>query len=205
MPSDSQPGELWQACLDFPDDTGVWERFLEAYLPVFRSIAVRVAFRWGAAGEASDVLQEICLKVSGLARQGKLSGLDNGRRESYLKALAANAASDYFRCRRRERRNDQTTLPLPDQESQLQSELGVDALEAGVLFRQLDDLIEGMPRERHIFHLYYRQGFSAQEIAAIPALGLSVKGVESLLRRITKRMKERLDERGKGFSAGTPS
>ena len=41
------------------------------------------------------------------------------------------------------------------------------------------------PRDRAIFWLYYRHGFTAVEIAALPAVHLSHKGVESVLRRIT--------------------
>jgi RNA polymerase sigma-70 factor (ECF subfamily) len=40
-------------------------------------------------------------------------------------------------------------------------------------------------RDRVMFWLYYRQGYTAEEIARLPAIGLTAKGVESALRRVT--------------------
>jgi RNA polymerase sigma-70 factor (ECF subfamily) len=40
-------------------------------------------------------------------------------------------------------------------------------------------------RDRALFWLYYRQGFTAEEIAGMTAIGLTAKGVESALRRVT--------------------
>jgi RNA polymerase sigma-70 factor (ECF subfamily) len=40
-------------------------------------------------------------------------------------------------------------------------------------------------RKRTIFWLRHRQGFTASEIAAIPSIGLTTEGVESILMRLT--------------------
>ena len=47
-----------------------------------------------------------------------------------------------------------------------------------------------------LFWLYYRQGFTAEEIAALPAAGLSAKGVESALRRIAGWLRDRIEGPG---------
>jgi RNA polymerase sigma-70 factor (ECF subfamily) len=44
-------------------------------------------------------------------------------------------------------------------------------------------------RDRTIFWLYYRQGFSAREIAELPGLGLTQKGVESCIHRLTNMLR----------------
>jgi DNA-directed RNA polymerase specialized sigma24 family protein len=58
------------------------------------------------------------------------------------------------------------------------------------LLTQLDRKLRSAPgvigeRDRAFFWLYYRQGFTAEEIAGLAATGLTAKGVESALRRVT--------------------
>jgi RNA polymerase sigma-70 factor (ECF subfamily) len=54
--------------------------------------------------------------------------------------------------------------------------------------------VAGADRDRNskIFWLYYRAGLSAAAIAALPGIGLSTKGVESLILRITRELRERM-------------
>src|SRR5437667_159549 len=46
--------------------------------------------------------------------------------------------------------------------------------------------VQDLPRSRLIFWLYYRSGLSASAIASIPNIGLTTKGVESALLRLTR-------------------
>ena len=70
--------------------------------------------------------------------------------------------------------------------------------ERRVLLREIDvhlrALVEGphAARDRRIFWLYYRVGLPAASIAALPGIGLSTKGVESTLHRLTRELRERL-------------
>ena len=68
---------------------------------------------------------------------------------------------------------------------------------------ELDRMLKAAPgptaeRDRNLFWLYYLQGLTADEIAALPGSELSAKGVESALRRVTtwlrKEMKARKPE-----------
>jgi RNA polymerase sigma-70 factor (ECF subfamily) len=43
-----------------------------------------------------------------------------------------------------------------------------------------------------IFWLYYQQGMSAKTIASLPAVGLTAKGVESAIFRLTRQVREAL-------------
>jgi len=52
--------------------------------------------------------------------------------------------------------------------------------------------VETLQRDRTIFWLYYRQGLTAKEIGALPSIGLSLKGVESTLHRLTQLVREHL-------------
>ena len=68
----------------------------------------------------------------------------------------------------------------------------VQSLELKVLVREIDKQLGCPPRDRNVFWLYYREGLTAAEIAAIPAVGLSVKGVESLIHRMGAELRERM-------------
>ena len=56
-------------------------------------------------------------------------------------------------------------------------------------------------RNREIFWMHFRQGFSAKEIAEVSS-GLSLKGVQSCLKRLTDLLRERLSEPSRSPSAG---
>jgi|SRR5215471_12997525 len=68
------------------------------------------------------------------------------------------------------------------------------ALEDRILFRQIDACLKAQwsgpnfSRDYSIFWLYYGDGLSAKAISCIPSIRLSVKGVESLLFRLTRLM-----------------
>jgi RNA polymerase sigma-70 factor, ECF subfamily len=75
-----------------------------------------------------------------------------------------------------------------------------------MLFDQINKLLgdacppETLERDRIVFWLYYRQGYTAGEIAGLPAVALTVKGVESLLYRLTAALRAQLNPPGeKGF------
>lgn len=192
---------LWQACVDAPDDARAWESFLGDYLPLISGIAARVAFRWGASPvEVEDVIQEVCLKISGLARQRRFTAEAPAEIEAYLKSVAANTASDYFRSRHRTRRSESATVTLEGREEILVSAVGAGSIEHTVFLEEIGRLLEGDDREQKIFWLYYRQGLSAKEIAAIPALRLSAKGVESALLRMVNRLREKIHAPREGYS-----
>ena len=68
------------------------------------------------------------------------------------------------------------------------------AVEWPSLIAQLDGLLKLYPgtvsaRDRNLFWLYYRQGLTAEAISRIPAIGLSAKGVESALLRLTRLLR----------------
>jgi RNA polymerase sigma-70 factor (ECF subfamily) len=72
-----------------------------------------------------------------------------------------------------------------------------------VLLSQLDRKLRSAPgvlseRDRVLFWLYYRQGFTAEEISALPGASLTAKGVESALRRIASWLREQLEVPGSG-------
>jgi RNA polymerase sigma-70 factor, ECF subfamily len=47
-------------------------------------------------------------------------------------------------------------------------------------------------RDRTIFWLYFRQGMSTKEIASLPTIGLSAKGVGSVIERLKHSIREQI-------------
>jgi DNA-directed RNA polymerase specialized sigma24 family protein len=69
-----------------------------------------------------------------------------------------------------------------------------------VLLSELDRKLRSAPevireRDRALFWLYYLQGLTAEEIARLPVVGLTAKGVESVLRRVTRWLREEIERR----------
>ena len=69
------------------------------------------------------------------------------------------------------------------------------------LLEKLDRMLLSAPkiigaRDRALFWLYYRQGFTADEISRMPAVGLTPKGVESALRKVAAWLREEIERGG---------
>jgi RNA polymerase sigma-70 factor (ECF subfamily) len=77
---------------------------------------------------------------------------------------------------------------------------GEAAMERQILLKQIDHFLEtcsqGPDRDRDclMFWLYYQQGMSAKAIAALPTIGLTEKGVESAIFRLTRLVRESIVE-----------
>ena len=186
---------LWRTCVDQRADGPAWEELFTRIRPSITRIAARLCDRWHSANrdEIDDIVQDIWLKVMEHARGSRagIPGDDEGAL-AYLRALAANAARDSLRHRFAAKRGEDVTSPLADRHEMLAHQIGAGDMEAHVLFRQVQDLLEGSDRDQAIFWLYYRQGFTAKEIAALPAVGLSAKGVESLVYRMASSLRDRV-------------
>lgn len=189
----SSLAEDWRSCVRHPDSGVCWEHFLECQRGLLLRIVVRVANRFGVAqnGEIDDAIQECCLKLSIMAR-GKFIEANDDALAAYLKAAIANSAHDYFKSRFARRRNvfktssidDAGSCPIPASNNQ--------NLDRDILLREIEHIAGGSDREREVFLLYYRFGWTAREIAQIPALGLTTKGVESLVFRIVANLKDHI-------------
>jgi RNA polymerase sigma-70 factor (ECF subfamily) len=81
-------------------------------------------------------------------------------------------------------------------------------MQQSALLAELDEKLRSAPKEigerdRALFWLYYLQGYTAEEIAGIPGVGLSAKGVESALRRVTVWLRNEVGRKRSGIQAET--
>jgi RNA polymerase sigma-70 factor (ECF subfamily) len=177
------PEDLLRECADLRH-TQAWDRFLRRFNPVVVATVVRTVRRYGfdGAGLSDDLAQEVYLKFSANRARvlREFKPRYPGAVFGYLRVIAANVVHDHFKSKLG-KHPEQSPLP--------KDAAGKDELEWLLLLRDIDDLLKKPPtseRDRQIFWLYYRQGMSAKEIAALASLDLSIKGVESVIVRLNQ-------------------
>lgn len=197
--------ELARACAHSAD-TGEWAEFMGRCAPVAALVASRVARMWqggtASAAVVDDIVQEVFLKLCEQERRILREFRPQGENSflALLRVVTASVANDYFRRHYSEKRGGKVvTMVLDDEPSSVvpfASDKNAD-MQRAVLFSELDHKLRGATgvtanRDRTIFWLYYLQGLTADEIAALPGTELSAKGVESALRRITSWLRKQL-------------
>lgn len=194
--------DLVQACLT--SDEEAWKEFTDRYDQVISLAVLRTARRWGDISKPlledlrGDVYRKICDNNFALLRNFEFR--TDGSIYGYLKKVATNAVHDYFRHSPPRPGRD---VPIEDlyqsADPPKQIRVGSGAIERNVLLREVEEVLwevtgsEG-ERDRTIFWLYYRQRFTAEEIAELEYLCLTVKGVESVIHRITNAVRDRLSD-----------
>lgn len=182
-----------------------WEEFIQRFQPVITQTVLRTASRLGDFSSASvtDLVQETYLKLC--ADNFRLLQTFQPTHPDaffgFVRTVAANLVRDHFRAIHAQRRGAQQP-PAAEFTDQIPASASApgnhDHLHRAVLLNQIDDHLAGAfggpdsARNRHIFWLYYRAGCSAAEIAALPGLNLTAKGVESLLFRMTRELRRRM-------------
>jgi RNA polymerase sigma-70 factor (ECF subfamily) len=171
------------------------EEFFRIVRPILNRIASRVARQYDAVSEIDDLVQEISMKLMASGRV-ILASLprEPPATVAYFSVLAANSARDFFRARNAAKRGRRATVSLDAPLVVFAARCGLpNSLDHDLLVSQIEDCLPDDRREQIVFRLYYRQGWTAKEIAAIPALDLTVKGVESMIFRTMKQIRQRLN------------
>lgn len=196
--------ELIRTCAE-SNEGAAWEEFVARFQrPISLSIQ-RAAYQWGTVPQQTvdDLVQETYLKVC--ADKCRLL-LDFATRHpnlaiAYIKTIAVNVAHDHFKSLHSQKRGEGETDQLPeDVEPPAHSGRlgGQGAMEREVLLKEINRCVEtcaaGPDQERDclIFWLYYQQGMTAKSIAALPTIGLTAKGVEAAIFRLTRQVREQV-------------
>jgi RNA polymerase sigma-70 factor (ECF subfamily) len=196
--------ELIRACAEI-NDGAAWEELVaRLHRPISLSI-LRVAYQWGAIPQqvVDDLVQDTLLKLcAGKCRLVRDFALLHPHAVlGYIKAIAVNVAHDYFRSLHSQKRHSGENAQLVhsvDSQAPSDSLAGQHAIEQTILLKQLDRWldkclgVDDRERDRLIFWLYYRQGMSPKAIAAVPTVGLTAKGVESVIFRLTRAIREQV-------------
>jgi RNA polymerase sigma factor (sigma-70 family) len=178
-------GRLFCRCLAEPQQERDQAEFYERSRPLFLSIATRVARRYGGApaDDIEDQMQDVRLRLSTQTATIARRQLDEpAAAQAYVAAVARNVVRDTWKSRKAHKRAVQL-LPLFEADGQSGCGQLADT-EFRILVNQLA-MRFGSARDRRVFLLYFQFGYTASEIAAHPGIGLRVKGVESLLSRLS--------------------
>ena len=183
--------QLLDLCLS-SDDGRHWEEFVARTQPLIANVIINTLRRWCEAQPSlvDDLIQETYFKLFDKDRKA-LRGLRNEYENTifaYLKTVASRAAFDHGRQHKGvEVEIDEVTLPpSPD---------GSDQIQVGLLEDDIQECLVRLPeetrrRDQSIFWLKHKQGFTAKEISQLPGIGLTVKGVEAVLHRLMRFIKE---------------
>jgi len=205
--------ELVSKCAD-ANDAQAWQELVRRFHPVIAAAVLRTARRWGEPPQQllDDLIQDTYFKLCNddcrLLRsfQPEHSNSIYG----FLRVMAANVVHDHFKAEWAGKRGaGQKTESISER---VQSEPGAratargssDAMDRQIRLRQVDEMLArvaaGPDRKRNcmIFFLYYRQGLTASEIAALPSLDLTTKGVESIISRLTHMIRSHISAEGFG-------
>jgi RNA polymerase sigma-70 factor (ECF subfamily) len=207
--------ELAMACAHSAD-AQEWQDFVRRCVPLASLVALRVSRMWvsdPSRATVDDIVQEVLLKLCEQERR-ILRDFEPRGEDSFfglLRIVTASVANDYFRRIYSTKRGGKVVvMPLADEDVQM----GLDgarpmaSMQQAALLAELDEKLRGAPeeigeRDRALFWLYYLQGYTAEEIARISGAGLSAKGVESALRRVTIWLRNEVAQKRSGVQAET--
>jgi RNA polymerase sigma-70 factor, ECF subfamily len=200
--TDASPAHLIDACVR--GDAAAWREFIRRYRRIIALTVYRVAQRYGESSphEIEDLVQDTYLKLC--ADDARvLRGLRLKHPNAvfaFLKVVAKNVAEDHFKKKYNPKHGGGLLVPLEEAPEPVGP--GPPALtpdERALLITQLEACLllllppETRDRDLLIFRLYFRVGLTAKRIACLP-LGLSEKGVEAVLHRLVKFLRNRFGQ-----------
>jgi RNA polymerase sigma factor (sigma-70 family) len=183
--------ELTDACAR--GDGGAWEELIRRH---DRSV-LHVLWQSGAREDADDLRQEVWARLlarNAAALRGFRAG-HPGALRAFLAVVARSVAIDHGRSRRLRPPGAGGEEPAalvhagPGPEAQLSAQRARARLSAALDQAAAEG--ENPARDRDILRLHFEEDHTPTEIAAM-GLGLSVRGVEALLRRVRGRLAELL-------------
>jgi DNA-directed RNA polymerase specialized sigma24 family protein len=185
----------------------LWVEFWGRFQPVIaRTVRRRIVryTRWVDSGRVDDLVQETFLKI--LKDDYKALRKFEFRHENalpcLLKVMAANVVEDDIRKKSSDKvgggQEPEDIHNLPQAPSDHSRAVG--SIFNGLRMYEIENCLQrrkGEPnfdRDCKIFWLYFRDGYTANEISEFPDIGFkSVKGVESALLRLSKWVGDCLD------------
>lgn len=196
--------ELLRLCL-VSNDPEAWHEFVRRFQPLIARVVVKSIRRWTdpAPSLADELVQETYLKL--IANDYRALRTFDLQHENaflgFLKVVASNVVQDHFRSSYSSKRgsghtNEDIEAVGTSMAANTQSS---GAAERRILISEIQRCLEtqraepNFSRDQAIFWLYYEQGLTAKAISELPAIGLTVKGVESTLLRLTRYVRERMN------------
>ena len=200
--------EIVRRCLDKANEEA-WVEFVRFFQPLVTRSVHRVMRHYGVFTSTliDDLAQETYMRLCKDDCRA-LREFEYRHDEAifgYIKVIATSVAMDHFRSRAAHKRRGE----VADDGTSPQAAVSSQAIEDRALLRQLEQLLAATQSERDcaIFWLYYRQGFTARDIASLPNIELTQKGVESCIYRLTQSLRDavKTDARSRIIAKGKPT
>jgi RNA polymerase sigma-70 factor (ECF subfamily) len=188
-----------------PCDDQAWQEFVSRVGRPISLAIMRTASLWGEPSRplVEDLIQVTYLKLweddCRLLRDFALQHPEAIL--GYLKKTAANATHDYFKHGYSQSSGgDKPHVSTSDVDPEAGKEVhgSQEKIAFGVFLNEIDEHLKrcltgaDQGRDRLIFWLYFRQGMSTKEIASLPSIGLSAKGVGSVIERLKHCIREQI-------------
>jgi len=191
-------------CAGSCDDDAWWEFVSRVHKPICLTV-LRSATLWGEPSRTvvEDLVQTTYLKLweDNCRRLHEFALVHPDAILAYLKRVAANATHDYFKhhCSQSSGgSNPHLSTADVDPEAGQDMQGSQHQIDYTLFLQEIDAYLRhGLPgpdveRDRMIFWLYFRQGMSTKEIASLPTVGLTAKGVSSVLERLKRSIRQQL-------------
>jgi len=187
---------LIRACAGSNDEEA-WNEFIARFQSVIASAVLRTTRQWAEPSrpQTDDLIQDTYLKLC--ENDCRLLRSFQSRHEEsiygFLKVIASNVVHDHFKSALAAKRGSGQTEAIVDPAQINAKVVAIDSFDAVSHRLQLEYLDKVLTqvtagkdqnKKRTIFWLRHRQGLTASEIAAIPSIGLTTEGVESVLLRL---------------------
>jgi RNA polymerase sigma-70 factor, ECF subfamily len=183
-------------CAD-PRHDEAWEEFVSRVQKPIALIIMRRVFPKGEPSRSlvEDLVQTTYVKLwkdnCRLLRAFAIEHPDDDAILRYIRKTAANTFVDDSRKRR------VPTIPI-DPEMEQMADRNQEREYLLLLVKEIDEHLKhcltgpDQKRDRMIFWLYFRWGMSTKEIASLPTIGLTAKGVGSVIERLKRCLRERI-------------
>lgn len=183
-----------------------WNEFIRRFQPVIAAAVLRTARHFGEPSRdlLDDLTQETYLKLC--ENESRMLRSFQPRHEDaiygFLKVVAANVVHDHFKSALAGKRGASQTEAINEAVQIDPKTPGADsaaAIHRTLQLKQIDQILtqvtagKDQQRKRMIFWLRHQQGLTASEIAALPSIGLSTEGVESVLLRLTIMIRRHME------------
>ena len=195
-----------------PREDEAWDEFVSRVGRPISLTIMRAACLWGKPSRSlvEDLSQATYLKLweDGCRHLRDFAVQHPEAVLGYLKITAANVTRDHFKhVHSQSEGGEKPHVSTSDVDPETPEDQ-----EKVVLLKEIDEHLNhcltgpDQERDRRIFWLYFRQGMSTKEIASLPAIGLTAKGVGSVIERLKHDIREQIvrsrsdydDDRGPG-------
>lgn len=188
--------DLLHLCLS-SDGEVQWHEFVLRTQPLIASVIINTVRRWKTPFPSlvDDLIQDTYLKLFANDKKA-LRAIKNEFENTifgYLKVIASNVVRDHFRQpvnKADEIEISDAVLPPGPRDRERLDFLNKKEEIKGIL--ETLSSSDTYDRDLSIFWFFYEQGYTAKEISLLPAVGLTVKGVEAVLFRLARHVREKL-------------